>query len=147
MGSEIFRVDIKIADLENFAPGTRRSRAPLEVGVDAGYELLHTERLGYVVVGPGLEAPDLVHLGVLGGNHDDNYVPILLTDPLADPYPRLPGEHDVEQNKVGPKLAGQLQGLGPVRRLMYAEALAAKVVRQGIEDHHVDLDDQNLRCG
>src|SRR3712207_5044434 len=37
-------------------------RAPLQVGVDAGEELLHAEGLGHVVVGPGLKPADLVLL-------------------------------------------------------------------------------------
>src|SRR5918995_299861 len=144
-GGEVLRVEPQVARFEDPAAGPRRAGAAFEVGVDPRDQLLHAERLGDVVVGAGLEAPDLVLLGVLGGDHHDHHLPVLLADLLADPYARLAGEHHVEQDEVRPELAGELEGLGPARRLLHAETLPGEVVRQGVKDHRVVLDDQDLR--
>ncbi len=48
---------------------TRRQR-----GAQAGEELAHTERLGHVVVGAGVECGDLVALGFARGEDHDRHV-------------------------------------------------------------------------
>src|SRR5919112_3645610 len=144
---EVFRVEPQVACLEDPAACTRRVGAPFEVGVDPRDQLLHAERLGNVVVGAGLEALDLVLLGVLGGDHHDHHFLVLVADLLADPDAGLAGEHHVEQDEVRPELAGELEGLAPARRLLHAETLPGEVVRQGVKDYRVVLDDQDLhRC-
>src|SRR5215210_5364279 len=145
-GGEVLRIQPQVAGLEDLAARSRRGGVALEVGVDPRDELLHAERLGHVVVGACLEALDLVLLGVLGGDHYDHYLLILLADLLADPYTGLAGEHHVEQDEVRPELAGQLQGLGPAHRLVHAESLPREVIRQSVQDHRIVFDDQDLCC-
>src|SRR5918997_779219 len=144
-GGEVLRVEPEVPELKNLAAHARRTHAPLEVGVDPRNELLHAKRLGYVVVGPGLEAPDLVFFCVLGGDHDDYHLPVFFADLLADPYPGLPGEHHIQEDEVWPDLPRQLQGFGPARRLLHDEPLPDEVVRQSVQDHRVVFDYQDLR--
>src|SRR5215210_7569321 len=146
-GREVLRVQPQVAGFQDLAARPRRGGAALEVRVDPRHQLLHAEGLGHVVVRPGLEALDLVLLGVLGGDHDDHDLPVALPQPLAQPDAGLARKHHVEQDEVGPQPARQLRGLRPVQGLVRAEALPAQVVREGVEDHRVVLDDQDLRRG
>jgi serine/threonine protein kinase len=69
-------------------------------GADPGDQLPRRVRLGHVVVRTELEPDDLVHLGVLGADHDHRHVRGL-PDPSAHLGPGDPGQHQVEQDDVG----------------------------------------------
>jgi hypothetical protein len=53
--------------------------------------------------------------------------PVTSTHPCAG----LSGEYHIEQDEVGPDLAGQFQGLGSARCPLYAEALPGRVNMPG----------------
>jgi hypothetical protein len=141
-GREVLRVELEVAGLEDLAP--LAGLAPFQVGVYAGDELLHGKRFGHVVVGAGLEAPDLVLFGVLGRDHDDHHVLVALADALADLYARLAGEHDVEEDQVRPHLAGYPERLRAGGCPLHTEAVAREVVGKGARDDLVVLDYQDL---
>src|SRR5215210_4755380 len=84
-GREVLRVELQVPCLDYLAPAARLTA--FQVRVYAGYELLHTEGLGHVVVGTGLEPADLVLFGVFGRDHHDHHALVALADPLAHLYP------------------------------------------------------------
>src|SRR4051812_18246100 len=69
-------VDLQVAGADGLlaaGPGTDHLRAS-QRRTHAASELPDRERLGDVVVGPHLQAEDLVDLVVLGGEHDDRHL-------------------------------------------------------------------------
>ena len=80
--------------------------------VDAGGELRGGKGFGHIVVGPGHEAGDLVHLLGEGGEHDNADLGVPRADAPADLKAVHIREHDVQQGHphigIQPKL---LQGL------------------------------------
>ena len=73
--------------------------APAQLGAHPAEQLADRERLRHVVVGADLEAHDLVHLGVLGGQQDDRHG-ALGADLAADVEAALAGHHDVQDQEV-----------------------------------------------
>src|SRR3712207_3674878 len=57
---------------------------------------------------------------------------------------RLAGEHDVEEDQVGPHLSREPQGLRARGRRLDPEALAGEIVGEGARDDLVVLDYQDL---
>ncbi len=82
--------------------------AAAELGAHAADQLADRERLGDVVVGADLEADDLVHLGVLGGQEDDRNR-AAGAHVAADVEAGLAGHHDVEDQEVEVDLALKLR--------------------------------------
>ena len=73
---------------------------------DAGHQLLGFERFDHVVVRTGLQPQHDVDGVGLGGKHDDRHAG-LGTDLSADFDAVLPGQHEVQQDEVGSRLAKQ----------------------------------------
>src|SRR5206468_2453565 len=96
------------------------------------------EGLRHVVVGPALEAPDLVGELGLGREHDDGNVGggPMLADPLERLQPVQARHHDVEDDEVGRLRLDGLDGLEAVVRRPHLEAGAA----QGHRQHRADVD-------
>ncbi len=76
-------------------------------GAQPGHQLVEAERLGHVVVAER-EPRDLVLGGVAGGEEDDRHLVPHLAQPAADVDPLHVGEHDVEQDQVGPVASAAL---------------------------------------
>src|SRR4029079_16270982 len=92
-------VDGEVADVQVFRGGHLEAAYPR---ADAGDQLLGLERLGDVVVGPGLEAADHVDGVAAGRQHHDGDAG-LGPDLPADVDAVLAGQHQVEQDHVGPE--------------------------------------------
>ena len=111
------RVDLQVAVLELSAlqvPALRRR--PTEDGLHPSDELPRVERLRQVVVGPDLEADDLVHVLVARGQHQDRHVGAL-ADPAADLDPVDVREHQVEDDERDLALAACASPSVPVAAL------------------------------
>eukprot|EP01107_Rhizomastix_libera_P006422 TRINITY_DN20562_c0_g1_i1.p1 TRINITY_DN20562_c0_g1~~TRINITY_DN20562_c0_g1_i1.p1 ORF type:complete len:262 (+),score=-23.55 TRINITY_DN20562_c0_g1_i1:270-1055(+) len=82
-------------------------RPPAQHCLDAGLQLPGGEGFGDVVVGPGLEAGDLVVLLAPGGEHDDGHVlgPLVGPQLAGELHAGHAGQHPVQQDHVGQHLA------------------------------------------
>jgi hypothetical protein len=112
----------------------------------AADELGDAERLGDVVVRAGLEADDLVELGVLRGEHQDVGV-AELAHPPADLDAVDVGQAEVEDDQVEGVEGGRFDGGLPVLGLSDVEALLHE---QGTDEHPVlggVVDDKGAGCG
>ena len=129
--------------------GRRRAAAAARAqhGLHAADELGDAERLGDVVVGAGLEADDLVELGVLRREHQDVRV-AERAHAAADLDAVDVGQADVEDDQVERRLQrGGLDGGLPVGGLVDVEAL---LDQQGADEHPVlgcVVDDEGARWG
>ena len=86
----------------------RRSKLALrpKLSMNPRQELGDAKGLCDVVVCSSLEALDLILLGVLGSDHDYDYLLVFLADLLADTNAGLLGEHNVKEDEVGSELTG-----------------------------------------
>jgi hypothetical protein len=116
-----------------------------EVGAQTHDQLLGEERLGQVVVGPGLEARQLVLELVAGGEdqHGDVTERLVALQDSTNLVAVALGEHQVQQDDVRSLVAGQLQsalaGLGEMNR----EPLGLELLLQDAPEdvgivHHKD---------
>src|SRR5579884_2575774 len=122
-------VDHEVADLLPFGHvllGQPRAGAT-DDGVDPGQDLAHGEGLGDVVVGAHLQAEDRVDLGVPGGEHDHRH-PAALAQVPADVQTVHPGQHEVEEDQVGPGRPRQPQAPNPVAGLEHLVTCPPQVV-------------------
>src|SRR5205085_1063334 len=111
-------------------------------GVDPGDHLADVERLGDVVIGPEVEAHDLVDLLVLRGEDDDRDLDVVLLERLADLEAGDPREHDVQDDQVGRAVHGELEAALTVVRGEDVVPLELEVLLQPEEDRRIILDDQ-----
>src|SRR5690606_27742550 len=102
---------------------------------DAGLELGEVDRLGEVVVRPGIEAGDLVACRVPDGHEDDRdeRERIVALDAARDLVAVDPGEHDVEQDQVGWPLVHAFQGFFAARSRLDLVAAEAEAGREHLE--------------
>ena len=112
--------------------GAVAARAP-QHGLHAADELGDAEGLGDVVVGAGLEADDLVELGVLRREHQHVGV-AELAHPAADLDAVDVGQPEVEDDQVERVQGGRANGGLPVLGLGDVEALLHE---QGADEHPV----------
>ena len=103
------------------------------------------ERLGDVIVGAELEADDLVDLGVLGGEHDDRHRGLGPEDP-ADLDARQLGEHEVEEDEVGPLGPELRERRAPVGGGDGAIALQLERFDEGLAKGRLVVDDEDRAC-
>jgi len=75
-------------------------------------QLAHAERLGHVVLGAELEAGDAIGLAAARGQHDDRDLPraLLLAELARKRYTRHSGQHPVDQQQVGERIAHDAEG-------------------------------------
>ena len=124
----------------------RRWRRAAQHGLHAADELGDAEGLGDVVVGAGLEADDLVELGVLRGEHQHVGV-AELAHPAADLDAVDVGQAEVEDDQVEGIEGGRANSGLPVLGLSDIEALLHE---QGADEHPVlgcVVDDEGAGCG
>ena len=127
-------VDLDLPGDDRLAAGPAAQHLGAAQGrLDPAAELAHRERLGDVVVGPHLEAEDLVDLVVLGGEHDDRHL-AAAAQPPADLDPVELRQHDVEHDQVEALLGEAVERLAAVER---GDDLVA-VLAQGIGEQRLD---------
>ncbi len=80
-------------------------------GLDAALQLAQTERLGHVVICAHLEADDLVHLLVAGGEHQHRRLGAIAAESSKGLEPVDPGHAHIEHDQIRRQLAGDLQRL------------------------------------
>jgi hypothetical protein len=114
-----------------------------------GHQLPGREGLGDVVVGAHLEAEDLVALLGAPGHHDDRDAARLgvLLQPAAD-FPAVEvGHHDVQQDEVGPGLAGLLDGIGAATGHQDVVPFLVEVIADQLGDVPFVLDHEHAGGG
>ena len=138
-------------------PGSRR-RSPTSItvgrsigpaageGAEPGEELLERERLGEVVVGPGIEAAHAVLDRVAGGEHQHGRPPALGPQGVAHGEPVGLGDHGVEHDGVVVLLAGRPQRLVPVAGDVDRVALALEAPAHEGCHLHLVLDHQHAHA-
>ncbi len=104
-----------------------------------GQQLVHAERLGDVVVGPGVQGLDLLVGGVPGGEHQDRH-----PGPAAQASDHLDavhvGEPQVQDDDVGVARGGQLERGGPVGRGVHLVLARLQVDHEGAYDLRLVVD-------
>jgi hypothetical protein len=88
------------------------------------------ERLGEVVVRPGVERLGLVELAVLGGEHQDRRPVTLGPQRGAEPEPVESREHQVEDERVVAVLPRHPETVDPVQRHVDGEAVGLQAAPQ-----------------
>src|SRR5260370_4882680 len=110
--------------------------------VDTGKDLADREGLRDVVVGARTDTEALGGLGVLGSDYDDRHA-TALPQRAAEIEAAHAGEHQVEQDQVGPSGARGAQARGSVSSFLNREASRCQVVLQHLADSFVVLDDED----
>src|ERR1700733_8143496 len=117
-------------------------RLAAEHGLDPREKVAPGEGLGHIVIGAKSEPARPVDLGVLGGQHDHRHIRPF-TQTTAHLCASCPGEHEVEQDQVGPVEVECLQRIGAGRADGDLEALLAQHVRKGVADRLLVLDNEH----
>ena len=122
---------VPVEVLSRGAPGQLRDRSLVraratEDGPDARHKLSGAERLRDVVVRPGLETHDLVHLLHLRGQHQNRHKR-RLANPLADRDPIDLGQQQIKDDEVRAMTIEQFQRLRSVVRCDHPDPLALQV--------------------
>ena len=149
-------VEFHTVDAQRSGGGGARAVHPAEDGMDPCDQLSGAEGFGEVVVGADGEADEEVGLRVSGREHEDGHWPLPL-DPTAYLEAVEAGQHEVEDNEVGPDLLHKFDTGGPVGCDLHPEPLAAQPSSDGrgdgllVFDHrhrvHANLGDHTPRIG
>jgi hypothetical protein len=91
------RVDHEVTDLYGGLPG---KTPPAIERTQAGQEFIEVERLGQVVVRPGVETTDPIANVTSSGQHQDGDGDTELVKPAGDTHAIHPGQHPVQQSDV-----------------------------------------------
>ena len=95
-------------------------------GPDAGQKLLDGEGLGDVIVGPHVQAGDLIHHRIPGGEHDNGQL-ALLPQAAQHLHARQGGKHDVQQHQVVFSRQGAVQSGPAVEGLIHLVSLVLQL--------------------
>src|SRR6185369_647911 len=114
--------------------------------LDPAQELAQPEWLGEVVVGPELQADDLVDLFIPGREHEDGRLRAGRAEPPQDLEAVHARQADVEEDQVGSGGGGQLEAFlaGPRERDLVA--LLLEGVLEPARDGVLVFDDQDRGC-
>src|SRR3954468_22744421 len=97
-------LEIKQAATHAYPRGDYRSGATpdraAQHALDPRQQFARIERLGNIVVRPGLQAYDTVHRVTRGGDHDDADPATALTQPARQREPVFAGKPNVEHNEA-----------------------------------------------
>ena len=110
--------------------------------MDPGDDLGEGERLGDVVVAAHREPLDLVRRVVPGREEEDRDVDAV-AQPLGDRDPVEVGEHDVQDDEVGPEVLDPGQRVPPVRGGRDLEALVAERGGHRVGDRRLVVHDEH----
>src|SRR5579859_454308 len=117
-----FRIDVKIAIFDGLRWLFFRRAHAAKVGPYARQQLIHTERLGNVVVGAGIERLNFTLLFLADREHDDRHLRT-----LADRATQLDSGHmrhrEISHEEVGNPVHGQIQRALPVGGCLHLIAL------------------------
>jgi hypothetical protein len=138
VGTQVLKIDDDPAepDADDGAP------CPPEEGVQPRLELVEVERLGDVVVGAGLEAPEDVGLLIAGGQHDDGST-AAGPDETAELEPVGARQHDVEQHEIGRERARGGQHFVAAVHRFDLESRVGQVVGQDARERPIVLDHED----
>ena len=127
-------------------PRGRGLRAELEL--DARDQFADEERLDDVVVRAQLKADDAVGFGSARGEKNNRRLRQfgIVADPFADIEPVGIGQHDIEQDQVGPNPPAKVEGAPPGLRPGEKKAFFFEVVLQQREEIGVVFDEDNSFC-
>ncbi|MDQ1646315.1 MAG: hypothetical protein QOJ50_2499 [Cryptosporangiaceae bacterium] len=103
------RVETQVAGIQARRGGVG---GPPVQGTEPGQELVEGERLGQVVIGPGVQAGDPVRHFAAGGQHQDWDADPALTQGPAHVQAVQPRQHQVEHEAVVARGGGLDQSLG-----------------------------------
>jgi hypothetical protein len=126
----------------NFSRELRGSSAP-----QPRDDLLEAERLRDVVVAAERETRDLVLQGVAGGQEQRGRVDPVGTQPSQHAEPVHAGHHHVEDHRVGPDLAGLVEGGRAAGGRVHLEALELEADGEKLDDVGLVVHDEDLRFG
>ena len=114
-------------------------------GLDAGDQLARIEGLGDIVIGAQLQADDLVHIVVAGGEHDDGQVgrESARAHLTADRPPVDLGKHEVEDHQSRELAGNQFERLGTGAGGLRAVALPLQVHTHQFDDVGFIIDDED----
>ncbi len=117
---------------------------PPQEGRDARNQHREGERLGQVVIGPGVQRLGLVHVTVLGGEHQDGGPVAGIAQVGTDLVAVATRQHDVQDDQVEALLGGPPQAIQPVVGHIDGEPLGLEPALDGGRDLAVVLDQQEL---
>ena len=134
-------VDLELPERERRGLGLVGG-APPQRSAEPGEDLLHPERLGHVVVGPGVERRDLVGLPVADGQDDHRYVRERAdaTDHLGAIEIR---QAEVQEDEVERDLGSGDDRLLAVRRGLHLVAVGLEAGPQRAPDLRFVVDDEH----
>ena len=137
-------VEREVADREHrvLRLGERQRRAADEPA-QARDDLLEAERLGDVIVAARGEARDAVVEGVLRGEEQHGRLGAVGAHALQHLEPVDVGEHDVEHDRVGPELAGDLHGAEAVGGGAHVPPLVPQGHLQQLGERVLVVDDEH----
>ena len=138
-------VDAQVADLDAALIGCLRRGGAARDGANARQQLAMAERLGHVVVGAEVEAPDAVGLFAARGQQDDRHGSAL-AQLAADVEAAQTGQHHVEHHQVGHRALGERQRLLAAVRQGGSVALLAQRVADDVGDVAVVVDDEDVHA-
>jgi len=118
-----------------------------DVGLEPRDQLADPDRLGEVVVGPGVEAADRTRLVVPAGDEDDRHHPVEGAQTPAGLDAGDVGEHPVEEDRDRPVPGEGLDRLQTASRAGDAEALLLDQVGDQVGGGLVVLHDQDHASG
>src|SRR6185369_3770174 len=116
-----------------------------EEGPDPGRQLAQAEWLRDVVVGAQLEPDDLIELRALCREHHDRHARFGPDDP-ADLDAGELGQHEVQEDQVGPVPPEARERFSAVGRLDHPESLRIECVRERLAERRLVLDDEDRSC-
>ncbi len=127
-------------------PGVRPGPGAAQYGLHAQHEFTRAERLGDVVVRAHLQAEDAVVLVAACRQHDDRHG-AALPQPAADLQAVHAGQHQVEDDQVGPVRGGAGERGRAVPGAVHHVSRAVQVSGDDLGDGRVVVHDQNPRSG
>ncbi len=81
---------------------------------DPRHQLLHRERFGEVIIGPGFKAQNALGFAAAGADDNHRQVVVALADRPAEGQSVNVGQHQVEDHRIPVGLPEQVQRLFPV---------------------------------
>src|SRR5262245_17063 len=116
-----------------------------QLDVNTRQQFTDAERLGDVIVRADFQPDDLVNLLAARGQHNDGGVHPFAPQLAAHIQPAQAGQHDVEQNQIGPFLTGEARAFLAVPRDNYFAALYFEVVAQPQRQIRLVFNDEDSR--
>lgn len=140
-------VDLRLTHVEDFGRRFGRAGCAAKDGANARDEFADAERLGYVVIGAGIESSDLVDLLSASGEDDDRDKRIESAEFFADLEAVGVGEHQIEQDGFGFFLLGELDAAVASACGDDGKPFELERIREAEDDVWFVFDDEDLFLG